>query len=148
MCCKLIQVTSPVCKMGISSLNCLIDLFIDGLMIEHRLSVTVYPPWDYSGVPIGTRSGIVRAPAGLRPGHLQAESVPHRLSPGCRRGSGRVLLLPFNMLSPCPVSRRAPTGQVTGLIRGLFLAGAQVTFELKLKVTRGPGGVKNPIETA
>ena len=31
-----------------------------------------------------------------------------------------------------------PAGQFTGLNRGLFLAGARVTFKLELKVTRGP----------
>ena len=41
--------------------------------------------------------------------------------------------------------RRAPAGQYTGLIRGLFLAGARVTFKLELKVTRGPPG---PVRTA
>ena len=34
-----------------------------------------------------------------------------------------------------------PAGQFTGLNRGLFLAGARVTFKLELKVTRGPRGV-------
>ena len=38
---------------------------------------------------------------------------------------------------PC----RAPAGQFTGPIRGLFIAGVRVTFKLELKVTRGPRGV-------
>ena len=37
---------------------------------------------------------------------------------------------------------RADYGQITGLNRGIFLAGAGVTFKLVLKVTRGPRGVK------
>ena len=38
--------------------------------------------------------------------------------------------------------RRAHAKQFTGLIRGIFLAGARVIFRLELKVTRGQKTVK------
>ena len=37
---------------------------------------------------------------------------------------------------------RAPTGQITGLNRGIFLAGSRVTFRLELKVIRARAGRK------
>ena len=106
------------------------------------------PPGDYSRVPTGTRSGIVRAPVGLRPDPLQAETGPHRLPPGYLGGSGRVpCVLSFKICPRVPGGSRqrprlAPVGQFTGLIRDLFIAGARVTFKLELKVTRGPREVK------
>ena len=114
--------------------------------IEHW-SINYDPPGDYSRALTGTRSGIVRAPAGLRPCSLQDESGPHSHPPGYRRGSGRVpCVLSFKMCHRFPDGsrqgpRRASAGQFTGLIRGLCLAGARVTFKLELKVTRVPRGV-------
>ena len=111
------------------------------------------PPGDFWRVPTGTRSGIVRTPAGLRPGPLQAESGPHRLLPKYRRGSGKVPCeLSFKICPRVPSGsrqgpRRAPAGQFTGLIRGLFIAGARVTFKLELKRTWGPRGVKKMDDT-
>ena len=103
----------------------------------------MYPPGDCTRVPY-----IVKAPAEHRPRPVQAKSGPHRLPPWSRRGPGRVSCVLF--FKNCPRvpggSRqgplRAPVGQITGLIRGIFLAGARVTFKLVLKVTRGPRGVK------
>ena len=82
---------------------------------------------------------IVRAPAGLRLCPLQAESGPLRLPPGYRKGFGRVpCVLSFKIFPRVPGGSRqgplrAPAGQFTGLVRGLFIAVARVTFKLELK---------------
>ena len=112
-----------------------------------RLSVTVYPPGNHTMVPTGTRSDILKAPAELHPGPLYKSSqdpISSRKDP-VRGGESCVLSLKY-----CPRflggsrqgPRRAPAGLFTGLIRGIFLAGARVTFKLELKVARGPPGVK------
>ena len=122
-----------------------------GLFIEHlsfRILLTMIPLEIIQGSRPGTRSGIVRAPAGL-PGsptsRIKTPQAPSRVPYGGRAGTLRAFL---RNLSPCPWriptarARRAPAGQFTGLIRGLFLAGARVIFKLVLKVTRGPRGMK------
>ena len=113
-----------------------------------RLSVTVYSPGNHTMVPTGTHSNILKVPAELNPGPLQVKSGSHRLPPGSRRGGGgsgypaccppKISPLPWRISTGAP-----PTPCRTGLIRGIFLAGARVTFELELKVTRGPRGLKN-----
>ena len=80
----------------------------------------------------------------LRPGPLQAESGPLA---GIVGGPGGYPACFLQNSSPClwriPAgARRTPAGQFTGLIRGLFIAGARVTFKLELKVTRTPRRVK------
>ena len=73
---------------------------------------------------------------------------PHKLPPRYRRGHGRVpCVISFKICPRVPGGsrqgpRRAPAGQFTGLIRGLFIAGARATFKIELKVTRAPRGVQ------
>ena len=88
------------------------------------LFVTVYPPGNHTMV-------ILKAPAEVHPGPLQVKSGSHRLPPGYRTGGG-VQVPCVLSLKNCPRfaggsrqgPRRAPVGLFTGLIRGIFPAGA------------------------
>ena len=99
----------------------------------------------------GSRPGPVRASQGHRRDFARVPYKPsqdHTVPPGYRRASGRVpCVLFFKICLRVPDGcrqgpHRTPAGQFTSLIRGLFIAGARITFKLELKVTRGPRGVK------
>ena len=92
--------------------------------MEHwqiRLSVAVYHPGDYTRVPTrvptGTRSDIVKASAEHRPGPLQVKSGGPGGYPACF--SSKIVLV--SLADP----DRGPAEQITGLNRGIFLAGAR-----------------------
>ena len=82
-----------------------------------------------------------RVPGGSRQG-------PRQTPAGSHRGPGRVYCVFF--FKNCPRvpgdvgsrqgPRRTPAGQITGLNRGVFPAGARVTFKLVTRRTRGGGG--------
>ena len=92
----------------------------------------MYPHGEYTRVPtikgperdpLGHRKGTCGTPPGSPTSQVRIPQAPARVPGGSWQGP-----------------RRAPAGQIMGLNRGIFLAGARVTFKLELKVTRGPRG--------
>ena len=88
----------------------------------------------------GSRPGPVRA---YKPSQDPTGSLPGTVrGPGGYPASFSSKLVPVSLADPGRGPAEPLPGSSRGLIRGLFIAGARVTFKLELKVTRGPRGVK------